>query len=67
MFVAAGWYRNRSPPGIGYALAHDYPRLFVISERLAFRPWSADDFELAWGLWGDPEVTGKAGLPVFAP
>jgi ribosomal-protein-alanine N-acetyltransferase len=30
---------------------------FVRTERLGFRTWSADDFELALGLWGDPDVT----------
>ena len=38
-------------------------RYFLRSERLGFRPWSADDFELAWGLWGDPEVTRLMGGP----
>jgi ribosomal-protein-alanine N-acetyltransferase len=36
---------------------------FLTSQRLGFRPWSADDFELAWGLWGDPEVTRLMGGP----
>lgn len=26
------------------------------AERLVFRTWQPDDFALAWGLWGDPEV-----------
>jgi ribosomal-protein-alanine N-acetyltransferase len=30
---------------------------FLQSERLRFRCWRADDMELAWSLWGDPEVT----------
>jgi RimJ/RimL family protein N-acetyltransferase len=30
---------------------------FLKSERLHFRRWRADDLELAWSLWGDPEVT----------
>lgn len=39
------------------------PSYFLRSERLGFRRWSADDFELAWGLWGDPEVTRLMGGP----
>jgi RimJ/RimL family protein N-acetyltransferase len=39
------------------------PGFFLRSGRLGFRPWSADDFELAWGLWGDPEVTRLMGGP----
>ena len=27
------------------------------SERLCFRLWTADDFDLARGLWGDEGVT----------
>jgi [ribosomal protein S5]-alanine N-acetyltransferase len=30
---------------------------FMSTERLGFRVWREDDFELALGLWGDPEVT----------
>ncbi|HEY0552670.1 MAG TPA: hypothetical protein VGG20_00270, partial [Thermoanaerobaculia bacterium] len=39
------------------------PGYFLRSERLGFRSWSAGDFELAWGLWGDPEVTRLMGGP----
>lgn len=30
---------------------------FLRTSRLGFRRWTADDFELAMGLWGDYEVT----------
>ena len=30
---------------------------FLTSERLGFRHWREDDFELAMALWGDPAVT----------
>ena len=30
---------------------------FLQSNRLKFRLWRTDDGELAWRLWGDPEVT----------
>ena len=30
---------------------------FLFSERLGFRHWREDDFDLAWGLWGDLAVT----------
>ena len=30
---------------------------FLTTERLGFRWWSEDDFDLAWRLWGDPDVT----------
>lgn len=33
------------------------------TERLRFREWSPDDFELAWSLWGDPDVTRLFGGP----
>lgn len=29
----------------------------MITERLAFSYWQADDSYLAWQLWGDPQVT----------
>lgn len=32
-------------------------KYFLATERLGFRVWSKDDFVLALGLWGDPEVT----------
>jgi RimJ/RimL family protein N-acetyltransferase len=38
-------------------VAVDAPAYFLHSERLGFRHWSADDVELAMGLWGDPLVT----------
>jgi RimJ/RimL family protein N-acetyltransferase len=38
-------------------------RYFLRSERLGFRSWSPRDFELARGLWGDPEVTRWIGGP----
>jgi ribosomal-protein-alanine N-acetyltransferase len=38
-------------------------RYFLRSERLGFRRWSPRDFKLAWGLWGDPEVTRWIGGP----
>jgi ribosomal-protein-alanine N-acetyltransferase len=39
------------------------PRYFLRTERLGFRPWSPRDFELAWGLWGNSEVTRLMGGP----
>ena len=30
---------------------------FLNSRRLGFRTWTANDLELAQGLWGDPQVT----------
>jgi len=36
---------------------------FLQSERLGFRTWSSDDFELALGLWGDVDVTKLIGGP----
>jgi RimJ/RimL family protein N-acetyltransferase len=32
-------------------------KYFLTTERLGFRLWSEDDFDLALGLWGDPKVT----------
>jgi ribosomal-protein-alanine N-acetyltransferase len=32
-------------------------KYFLTSKRLGFRVWSEGDFDLALGLWGDPEVT----------
>lgn len=34
------------------------------TERLEFRPWSADDAALAEALWGDPAVTALIGGPL---
>jgi [ribosomal protein S5]-alanine N-acetyltransferase len=39
---------------------------FLRSARLGFRNWSACDFELAWGLWGDPAVARWVGGPFTA-
>jgi RimJ/RimL family protein N-acetyltransferase len=36
---------------------------FLRTDRLGFRLWAADDFALAWALWGDPEVTRRIGGP----
>ena len=36
---------------------------FLRSPLLGFRCWTADDLELARGLWGDPEVTALIGGP----
>lgn len=33
------------------------PKYFLCTKRLGFRFWSQDDFDLAFGLWGDLEVT----------
>lgn len=33
------------------------------TERLRFGQWSPEDFDLAWSLWGDPEVTRLFGGP----
>ena len=35
----------------------DNTRYFWLSERLGFRMWTKNDFELALGLWGDPQVS----------
>jgi len=32
-------------------------RYFLTTQRLGFRTWSEDDFDLAQGLWGDLKVT----------
>jgi ribosomal-protein-alanine N-acetyltransferase len=42
---------------IGMLGAMDASQYFLCSERIGFRQWSQDDFVLAKGLWGDPEVT----------
>lgn len=39
------------------------PTYFLTSQRLGFRLWSADDEDLAIGLWGDPAVTKLIGGP----
>jgi ribosomal-protein-alanine N-acetyltransferase len=39
---------------------------FLTSARLGFSTWTADDFPLAIGLWGDAEVTKLTGGP-FTP
>jgi RimJ/RimL family protein N-acetyltransferase len=36
---------------------------FLTSARLGFRCWRVEDFPLAMGLWGDPEVTAYIGGP----
>lgn len=36
---------------------------FLTTNRLGFRKWSPDDFEIAMELWGDPEVTRFIGGP----
>lgn len=36
------------------------------SQRLKFRCWRQDDFDLAWRLWGDLRVTARIGGP-FSP
>jgi len=36
---------------------------FLRTERLGFRAWTAEDAELAMGLWGDAEVTKLIGGP----
>lgn len=36
---------------------------FLHTRRLALRPWTAADLDLALGLWGDPEVTRLIGGP----
>ena len=33
------------------------PKYFLCTKRLGFRFWSQDDFDLAFGLWGEIEVT----------
>jgi ribosomal-protein-alanine N-acetyltransferase len=35
----------------------DEPKYFLRSRRLGFRHWRRSDFDLAYGLWGDPKVT----------
>lgn len=39
---------------------------FLTTERLGFRPWRMEDFDLALELWGDPEVTRLFGGPFSA-
>ena len=39
------------------------PPYFLRSERLGFRLWCERDVDLAWALWGDPEVTRLIGGP----
>lgn len=35
-----------------------YPaQYFLRTPRLGFRCWTSEDFDLAWGLWGDHQVT----------
>jgi RimJ/RimL family protein N-acetyltransferase len=36
---------------------------FLRSERLGFREWAPGDLDLAFGLWGDPEVMRFIGGP----
>ncbi|MDC0669821.1 GNAT family N-acetyltransferase [Nannocystis radixulma] len=43
------------------------PMLPGPSARLLFRWWTADDLELARGLWGDPQVTAKIAGEPFTP
>jgi len=37
------------------------------SDRLVFRWWTADDLELARGLWGDAQVTARIAGEPFTP
>jgi RimJ/RimL family protein N-acetyltransferase len=39
---------------------------FLKTERLGFRVWTENDFELAWALWGDARVTRLIGGPFSA-
>lgn len=39
---------------------------FLRTERLGFRRWRAEDFELALALWSDPDVTKYFGGPFSA-
>lgn len=39
------------------------PDYFMRTARLGFRPWCADDLELAMALWGDIQVTRFIGGP----
>jgi ribosomal-protein-alanine N-acetyltransferase len=36
---------------------------FLTPQRLGFRTWSPNDFEIAMGLWGDSDVTRFIGGP----
>jgi [ribosomal protein S5]-alanine N-acetyltransferase len=36
---------------------------FLTSKLLGFRRWREEDFPLAMGLWGDPEVAAYIGGP----
>ena len=36
---------------------------FLITSRLGFRCWSAEDFEIAFELWSDPRVSSLFGGP----
>ena len=38
------------------AMSHE-SKYFLCTQRLGFRLWSPDDFDLAFGLWGDLKVT----------
>jgi ribosomal-protein-alanine N-acetyltransferase len=44
-------------------LPESYP---LATERLVFRRWQEEDFELACGLWGDPAVMELLGGPYDA-
>src|SRR5512136_2712061 len=37
---------------------------FLITQRLGFRMWTEADLDLAFGLWGDAEVTRLIGGPL---
>jgi len=43
--------------GVPGSEGHIVSTYFVTTQRLGFRAWSEADFDLALGLWGDPEVT----------
>jgi hypothetical protein len=47
-------FRRHSAISDGPTDVADY---FLRSERLGFRRWAEEDFDLALGLWGDLEVT----------
>ena len=52
------------PEGYSLRMTPTAPRAYFLrSERLGFGTWSADDVDLALGLWGDPAVTRLFGGP----
>ena len=51
------------PSSNGVARDSRMETYFLRSKRLGFRQWNQNDYELAWNLWGEPEVTQFIGGP----